>query len=124
MSKGEQFEAAEATGRVEENFPSITGEMMAYGAGAQSDETSKAFLDYHYLLRHYQTELNEENYYADQREKWAQKTANRPGPGFVQTRYANALRQFDQRMETYDGGDYEWMNESDDEHQDRQGFIF
>lgn len=124
MSEKEQWEGEEVKSRINENFPSMTKEMQAYGNDAQSGETSKAFLDYHYLLSYYQTELNEEDYYADQREKWAQKTANRPGPGFVQTRYANAVRQFDQRMETYDGGDYEWMNESDDEDHDRQGFIF
>jgi hypothetical protein len=115
MAKKEQGEAADVTGRVEEHFPSITGEMMAYGDGVNSDETSKAFLDYHYLLGHYQTEVNEEKYYANQREEWAWKNANRGGPGSVQARFAQYLPQFDRRMELYDGGDYEWMNESEDE---------
>lgn len=115
MSKGEQFEAAEVTGRVEEHFPSITGEMMAYGAGAQSDETSKAFLDYHYLLGHYQAEVNEEKYYECEKDRYARDCAKRGGPGTFEQRYGQYRAHFDRGMAMYPGGDYEWYNQSEDE---------
>lgn len=116
MTQAEADWTFRATDKMESRFPSITQEMMSYtgGTGTNQEEGAKAFLDYHYLLNHYQQVVNAEDYHVAERDKYARERAGQGGPGNFRQRYLNYSRQFDDIF-TMRGQNYEYWNESDED---------
>ena len=109
-----------AVDRVEADFPNMTGEMMSYLTDANiknpeetNPESTKAFLDYHYLLGRYQQEINEEDYFESEKEKWARKKTSAGGPGTYASRLAQTRGRFAGVMAMFGG--YEGINVSSDD---------
>ena len=116
---------------IDMNFPSMAGEMLSYLNGSKNPEAEKAFLDYQYLLGHYQEllkkaraepgrRLAEQSFFDEQREKWADMTTSIAGPGNYENRKNQARQRFEGLMRANNTNadrspDYEWLNESDDE---------
>lgn len=116
MSYANKVTTGRATNKMERRFPSITQEMISYagGTGTNQEEGAKAFLDYHFLLNHYQQVVNAEDYHESERTKYARRRADQGGPGTHEARYRGYARQFDDIF-MMRGQNYEYWNESDED---------
>lgn len=116
MSQIEAEKTWRATDKMERRFPSITQEMTSYAGdtGTNQEEGAKAFLDYHYLLNHYQQVVNAEDYHDAERTKYARRRTEQGGPGNYEERYRAYGRQFDDIF-MMRGQNYEYWNESDED---------
>lgn len=109
-----------AVDKIEDDFPMMTGEMMSYltpknieNPEGTNPESTKAFLDYFYLLGKYKKELNENAYFETEKWKWAEKNTAQGGPGNREHRVRQNAARFAGVIAAW--GDYEAVNLSSDD---------